>query len=56
MFELPEEEEKKGYSTATRATLSGGLLESRGFKSRYTIDEGLEITMEIYRETGGYIV
>ena len=56
VFELPEEEEKKGYSTATRATLSGGLLESRGFKSRYMIDEGLEITMEIYRETGGYIV
>ena len=55
-FELPEETEKKGYSTATRATLSGELLKERGYNSSYTIDEGLSLTLKILRETGGSIV
>ena len=55
-YELPEDTEKKGYSTATRATLSGELLKERGFNARYTIDEGLSLTLKILEETGGYIV
>lgn len=56
VYELPDDEEKKGYSTATRATLSGELLKERGFKAGYTIDEGLALTLKIINEIGGYTV
>ena len=56
IYELPEETEKKGYSTATRATLSGELLRERGFDAGYTIDEGMKLTLKILDEIGGYTV
>ena len=37
VFELPDEAEKAGYSTATKARLDGGKLKSLGWGARYDI-------------------
>ncbi len=49
IFELPEETEKAGYSTATKAVLDRGKLDKLGWKSLYNIKQGLENTIKILR-------
>lgn len=49
VFELPEEAEKKGYSTATKAMLNGGKLAKLGWEARVHMDEGLLCTMELWK-------
>lgn len=46
VFELPEESERKGYSTATKAMLDAGKLEALGWKARVHLSEGLRCTVE----------
>ena len=47
VFELPDEVEKAGYSTATVARLDGNKLKALGFSARYDIRQGIERTMKI---------
>lgn len=49
-FELPEETEQKGYSTATRALLDGAKLRGLGWSARVSMAEGLRCVTENCRE------
>ena len=46
IFELPDEKECRGYSTATKAMLDAGKLESLGWCPGVHIAEGLQCTVE----------
>lgn len=46
VFELPDEKEKSGYSTATKAMLDAGKLEEIGWSPRVHMKEGLRCTVE----------
>lgn len=50
VFQLPDEKEKKGYSSATRAVLDNRRLLELGWRETFDIDEGLRMTVEILRE------
>jgi len=50
VFNLPKAEESKGYSTATKAVLNTEKLRNIGWKSRYDISSGLELTTKILSE------
>lgn len=47
VFELPDDVEKAGYSTATKAVLDCGKVNSIGWKAKYDIDEGLRKTLSM---------
>lgn len=49
-FEIPEETERKGYSTATKALLDAGKLKKLGWTPRYTIETGTYETIQILKE------
>ena len=49
VFELPEESERKGYSTATRAMLDASKLERLGWHAQVHMEEGLACTVEAIR-------
>ena len=51
IFELPDEMEKAGYSTATKARLDGSKIKRLGWRARYDIRGGIERTLGILRET-----
>jgi nucleoside-diphosphate-sugar epimerase len=46
-FELPVDEEKRGYSVVTRAVLNADKLEKLGWKAQYSLKEGIERTVQI---------
>ena len=50
LYQLPEETERKGYSTATRAMLEGKKLADLGWRARVHMDEGLLCTVESWKE------
>lgn len=54
MFELPDEVEKAGYSTATKAVLDASKLEKLGWKAKVHMREGLERTIENIKEILSY--
>ena len=45
VFELPDDTEKSGYSTATKARLDGSKLKKLGWSARYDIKSGIERTI-----------
>ena len=45
VFRIPDEKEKLGYSTATRAMLDASMLRELGWVPRVHISEGLECTV-----------
>lgn len=47
VFEIPNETEKAGYSTATKARLDGSRLKRLGWKMKYDIRAGVERTIAI---------
>lgn len=49
VFEIPDEVEAAGYSTATKARLDGNKLASLGWKPKYDIKSGMERTITILR-------
>lgn len=51
VFELPEEQERKGYSTATKAMLDASKLEKLGWKAMVHLPEGLRRTVETVRNS-----
>ena len=50
VFEIPDAVEAAGYSTATKARLDGRKLKQLGWKAKYTIESGMERTIEILKE------
>ena len=50
VFELPNEVERKGFSTATKAVLDSTKLRSLGWVANYGMREGLVRTISILRE------
>jgi len=50
VFELPDEVERKGYSTATKAIMSSEKINSIGWYPHYTIEEGLSQTLDILND------
>jgi nucleoside-diphosphate-sugar epimerase len=50
VFELPDELERAGYSTATVARLDGSKLRELGFSVRYDIKGGITRTVEVLKE------
>lgn len=50
VFDIPEADEKAGYSTATKARLDGSKLKGLGWRMRYDIYAGMERTIKILRE------
>lgn len=49
-FELPDETEKRGYSTATKAIMDSTKIESLGYKPIHSLDIALLRTISILRE------
>lgn len=47
VFELPDEVERAGYSTATKARLDGSKLKKLGWSIKYDIKSGIERTMDM---------
>lgn len=52
VFELPDERERRGYSTATKALLDPSRVQATGWRARYDMAEGLARTVRVLRETG----
>lgn len=50
VFELPDEVERRGYSTATKALLDASRLQTLGWRAHYAIEEGVERTVQMLRE------
>lgn len=50
VFEIPDEVEAAGYSTATKARLDGKKLQQLGWKPEYNIKSGIERTIHILRD------
>lgn len=50
IFNLPTEEEKKGYSKATKAVLDSTKLQQLGWKACYNIAEGIKRTITILKD------
>lgn len=48
-FELPDDIEAAGYSTATKSRLDGNKLKSLGWRPRYDIESGLMRTISILK-------
>lgn len=53
VFELPNQEEKEGYSKSVHAILNPNKLDSLGWKARVGIEEGIKRTVEIMRGRRG---
>ncbi len=53
VFELPDEVERAGYSTATKARLDGRKLKELGWSARYDIKSGMERNLQILKTERG---
>lgn len=51
MSELPDEAEKRGYSTATKAMLDASRLKTLGWNPYVHMEEGLACTVEMVRDS-----
>lgn len=50
VFELPDEVERAGYSTATKALLDGSRLRALGWRASYNFADGIARTVELLRQ------
>ncbi len=50
IFELPDETEKRGYSTATKAMLDASKLQALGWKAQVHMTEGLRCVVNEYKK------
>lgn len=50
VYELPDETEAKGFSKVTKALMDASKLRSLGWKTKYSIDEGIERTIRIMKD------
>jgi nucleoside-diphosphate-sugar epimerase len=51
MFDIPQNEEQKGYSIISRAVLNSDKLESLGWKAKYTLSDGIRRTIQILSDS-----
>lgn len=49
VFDVPDDNEKMGYSTATKARLDGSRLKKLGWEMKYDIPQGVERTISMLR-------
>jgi len=47
VFDLPSDEEKKGYSVVTKAILCADKLEKLGWKPKYNLSDGIQKSIQI---------
>jgi nucleoside-diphosphate-sugar epimerase len=52
VFELPDEVERAGYSTATKALMDGSKLHELGWKPMFDFPTGIAHTVELLRAFG----
>lgn len=52
VFDMPDNNEKAGYSTATRAILDASKLKKLGWKAQFDLERGLSHTLGILRRAG----
>ncbi len=50
VFDLPDETERAGYSTATKAMLDAGRLRALGWRAHYGVDEAIPRTVRMLRD------
>jgi nucleoside-diphosphate-sugar epimerase len=50
VFELPDDVERAGYSTATKALLDGSKLRKLGWQPEYDIRQGMARTLRILKD------
>lgn len=50
IFDLPDELERRGYSTATRALMDSARLRALGWHANYSIQQGISETVRILQE------
>ena len=50
VFELPDEIERRGYSTATKAIMSSRKINELGWHPHYTIEDGLNTSLNIMKD------
>jgi nucleoside-diphosphate-sugar epimerase len=50
VFDLPDETERAGYSTATKAVMESEKIRALGWNAMYTMQTGLERTLSILKE------
>lgn len=53
VFDVPDETERRGYSTASKALLDAGKLRALDWKASYDIGAGVRETIDILRELNG---
>ena len=51
VFDLPDDTEKVGFSTATIARLDSSKLKALGWRAKYNIRSGIRATLEILKES-----
>ena len=56
IFELPDEKERRGYSTATKAMLNADKLKKLGWNAQVHMSEGLSCTVEKMKNKCNYSV
>ncbi len=49
IFEIPDNDESRGYSVVTKARLNGNKIKALGWKPRYDIKCGINRTIEIFK-------
>ncbi|MDO4797353.1 MAG: NAD(P)-dependent oxidoreductase [Coriobacteriales bacterium] len=52
VFDLPDEVERAGYSTATKAMLDASRLRALGWRAHYGIEDGIARTVAMLRQLG----
>jgi len=52
VYELPDENEKRGYSAATKALMASEKIKKLGWNARYAMREGLMRTVSILKDEG----
>lgn len=51
IFDIPDEKEAAGYSKATKALMDTSKIESLGWRSQYSIKDGIKRTLELWGNT-----
>lgn len=56
LYNIPDETEKQGYSTATKARLDGNKIKKLGWEPEYNLEDGIKRTIAILQQSKGTIV
>ena len=56
IFDVPDDTEKQGYSTATKARLDGRKIKGLGWEPEYTLKQGIERTITILKQAAKGVI